>query len=109
MHNYYVSAHQSKEEQNLEYKDGWKCYCGKNNSNYSNACRCGLNRKEAEEKIRQRTKQSEHIVQKHKAERLHTEEEILKLIAQYKLLFDQGALSEAEFQAKKDQLLKQDQ
>lgn len=99
---YKSSSLLSRLEEDSDMKAGeircnsWKCMCGKVNPMHTGTCDCGRGRNE----VQQLKKRNDEIVsQKDKASSVAEE------IKKYKELLDIGAITEAEFETKKKELL----
>ena len=86
-------------------KGGWKCTCGRINSNYVGTCACGKTRYEivdAPKRNAEREEAEKKAAEKKKDEELRN----IELLKSYKDLLDSGVISQEEFDAKKEELLK---
>ena len=101
----------------------WRCICGHANPNYTGTCSCGMRKSEAINETKRRNETTKELIrQKAAAEKKYTtnntsqasststdisfEQEKVKLLKEYKELFDSGVISEEEFNAKKASILK---
>lgn len=98
-------------EQQLLASGGWKCACGRVNAGYVSSCSCGKSKNQLQlEKLKKdneaknQIKERELTVEKIQTETA-TEFDKIAAIKEYKKLLDDGAISQAEFDAKKKQLL----
>lgn len=98
----------------------WKCvFCNSINANNVTTCSCGKSREDSQQKIKDAQK-STHPVPEQKVinkmvqkeadiietqKRIYYEQSIIKIIAQYKKLLDAGAITQEEFDKKKQSLL----
>lgn len=93
----------TSEQINIErgmLNSGWKCdKCGRYNPEYTTRCACGMakavnetNRRIADKKAKAPSPQQQEL-------------DNLRLVKEYKELLDAGAITEAEFEAKKKELL----
>lgn len=98
-------------EKQLLASGGWKCACGRVNAGYVSSCSCGksknqlqLEKLKKDNEIKKQIKEKETIEEKKQAEAM---DELGKIAAikEYKKLLDDGVISQAEFDAKKKQLL----
>ena len=81
-------------------KGGWKCSCGKVNYNYAATCSsCRKTKEQAEDEIYQR--EQEEQAKKAKEQEM----ENLKYLSEYKQLFDNGIISQEEFDKKKQLIM----
>lgn len=80
--------------------NNWKCvFCNSINANNVTTCSCGKSKEDSQQKIKEarEKKDIKNVVQK--------EAYIIKIIAQYKKLLDAGAITQEEFDRKKQSLL----
>jgi len=78
---------EAEKSKKIEEKQAWKCSnCGKVNPNYVTTCTCG----ETPDKSR----------------RKESEKQTMEELKQYKELLDMGAITEEQFEEKKNQLMK---
>ncbi len=81
-------------------KGGWKCSCGKVNYSYATTCSsCRKTKEQAEDEIYQREQKEQ--VKKAKEQEM----ENLKYLSEYKQLFDNGIISQEEFDKKKQLIM----
>ena len=81
-------------------KGGWKCSCGKVNYSYATTCSsCRKTKEQAEDEIYQR--EQEEQAKKAKEQEM----ENLKYLSEYKQLFDNGIISQEEFDKKKQLIM----
>ncbi len=102
----------------------WKCECGSSNPPNIGTCSCGMRRSEAvriqaerkkaemekkklaEERVKRMTaKKTENKPEKDNSSKIQDEQAKVKLLKEYKDLFDSGVISEEEFNAKKAAIL----
>lgn len=82
-------------------EDLWTCSCGRRNYAYSNACaKCGKLKTQVEQE-RQAASRTVTTVSEEKLE----ESQVIQYLKEYKELLDNGAISQAEFDKKKNELL----
>ncbi len=101
----------------------WRCLCGHANPNYTGTCSCGMRKSEAINETKRRKEAARELIKiKAAAEKggttietvaespastkISSEQEKVKLLKEYKELFDNGVISEEEFNAKKASILK---
>lgn len=73
---------------------GWRCTCGRTHSAYVSSCVCGISKKDAvSAAARPMTKA------------VANEQNTVNLLKEYKRLLDSGAITQEEFELKKQQLL----
>lgn len=85
----------------------WQCvFCNSINANNVTTCSCGKSREDSQQK-RKDAQESTHPVteQKDISKMVQKEAYIIKIIAQYKKLLDAGAITQEEFDKKKQSLL----
>ncbi len=95
------------EKERILRQGGWKCTCGRVNASYTSLCACGKTKGD----VLSRMKPAVNVPAPAPAEgessmsAIAGEEEIVRLLKEYKELLDAGAITEEEFQNKKRQLL----
>ena len=81
---------------------GWKCcFCNSINASIVTSCSCGRSKEESEQRMR-RMQQAARASADSFVER---EAKTIELIEQYKKLLDSGAITQEEFESKKQALL----
>ncbi len=101
----------------------WRCVCGRVNPSYMGTCACGKRKSEAFKETEIRNEVTKELIRKKTAAekggttietvaespastKISSEQEKVKLLKEYKELFDSGVISEEEFNAKKASILK---
>ena len=80
----------------------WKCvFCNSTNANNVTTCSCGKSKEDSQQKIREERNRTQRDIKKVVQEEAY----IIKIIAQYKKLLDAGAITQEEFDKKKQSLL----
>lgn len=87
---------------------GWQCgFCNRVNAYNVTTCSCGRSREETEQKGKEEQKSTSAGEAKEPDSSLVQEElHIVKVISQYKQLLDAGAITQEEFDKKKQSLLR---
>ncbi len=92
---------QKAQKEHILDTGGWKCcFCHSINAFNVTSCSCGMSKDESERRMREKQQaaaSSDAFAQ--------SEAETIELIGQYKKLLDSGALTQQEFDAKKQALL----
>ncbi len=106
----------------------WRCICGRINPNYMGTCACGKRKSEAFNETKKRNEMTKELIRRkasgdnNKTEKdttetstssavsanISSEQEKVKLLKEYKELFDSGVITEEEFNSKKASILKSD-
>lgn len=86
---------------------GWECvFCHSINENYITTCACGKSKTDTEEFIKKKkAKEQESILKQEKYNMISNEINTIELIEKYKKLLDSGAITQEEFEKKKQSLL----
>ena len=85
---------------------GWVCsFCNTLNDNSVTSCSCGKNKDESERHIKETERLKNEYASEKSREFINKENEALELIAKYKKLLDEGAITQEEFDNKKHSLL----
>lgn len=83
---------------------GWKCSnCGRTNTGLVGTCACGWTKYQSENKVEETTQIEE--TKKEKQNSRNVESENLDILKKYKELLDMGAISQEEFDKKKNEIL----
>ncbi len=92
-------AAQEESRKGMLLNGGWKCHCGRVNPSYTGSCACGCSKDMVDEQKKK--------VEEEKKEREKLVEDNLKLdnLKKMKELLDTGAITQEEYDKKKQQLL----
>lgn len=97
---YAASAYAHEVQSKKTFHDGgWTCKCGRVNNSYIGTCACG--RTKAEIQKEENEAKEKEVQRQNEAEELNR----LNAIKELKSLLDAGAITQDEFDAKKQQLL----
>lgn len=85
----------------------WKCvFCNSTNANNVTTCSCGKSREDTQKKIKEAQKGTRPEAEKKDGSSVVQDElHIVEIISQYKSLLDSGAITQEEFDRKKQSLL----
>lgn len=90
------------ENENILNNGGWKCcFCNSINASYVTSCACGRSKDESESHM----KEAEKAAKASANNFVEREAKTIELVEQYKKLLDSGAITQEEFEAKKQALL----
>ncbi len=113
-HGYYYSPNKEPERKNRLQPvtgpqtvpaGGWKCSCGRAHAAYVSSCPCGITKADILVPGIKKEPVAVSVSDTKDTPVIESEEQIIAIIKEYKNLLDSGAITQEEFDRKKNQLL----